>query len=97
MITGKDKGKRGKVQQVLSDGKLIVAGINVVKKHQNRIRTCNNQAASLKKKLVSKLLTLPFGMLRLAKPTALAFKVEGESKVRILNPLAIKSTLDKAR
>lgn len=34
VITGKDKGKRGKVQIVRSDGKLIVSGINVVKKHQ---------------------------------------------------------------
>lgn len=34
VITGKDKGKRGKVQIVRSDGKLIVSCINVVKKHQ---------------------------------------------------------------
>lgn len=32
VIAGKDKGKRGKVQQVLSNGKLLVAGVNVVKK-----------------------------------------------------------------
>ena len=29
----KDKGKRGKVQRVLPNGRLIVAGVNVVKKH----------------------------------------------------------------
>lgn len=27
VIAGKDKGKRGKVQQVLSNGKLLVAGV----------------------------------------------------------------------
>ena len=32
-ITGKDKGKRGTVVQVL-EGSLIVRGFNVVKKHQ---------------------------------------------------------------
>ena len=34
VIAGKDKGKRGKVNRVLSDGRLIVAGVNMVKKHQ---------------------------------------------------------------
>ena len=32
VIAGKDKGKRGKVQKVLADGRLIVSGINMVKK-----------------------------------------------------------------
>lgn len=34
VIAGKDKGKRGKVVKVRTDGKLIVAGVNMVKKHQ---------------------------------------------------------------
>ena len=34
VITGKDKGRRGKVSQVLVSGKLLVEGINVAKKHQ---------------------------------------------------------------
>ena len=32
VLTGKDKGKRGKVKNVLSSGKVIVEGINLVKK-----------------------------------------------------------------
>jgi len=34
VITGKDKGKRGKVLKVQADGRLIVTGINMIKKHQ---------------------------------------------------------------
>ena len=34
VLAGKDKGKRGKVTQVLPNGKVIVEGVNVVKKHQ---------------------------------------------------------------
>lgn len=34
VLTGRDKGKRGKVSRVLSNGKLIVSGIQIVKKHQ---------------------------------------------------------------
>ena len=33
VIAGKDKGKRGTVQQVLDNGRVIVGGINMVKKH----------------------------------------------------------------
>ncbi|WP_024462485.1 MULTISPECIES: 50S ribosomal protein L24 [unclassified Marinimicrobium] len=34
VIAGRDKGKRGKVTRVLADGRLIVSGINMIKKHQ---------------------------------------------------------------
>jgi large subunit ribosomal protein L24 len=34
VIAGRDKGKRGEVVRVLDNGKLIVGGINLVKKHQ---------------------------------------------------------------
>ena len=39
MITGKDKGKRGKVLKVLKGGeRVIVEGINVQTKHQKQTR-----------------------------------------------------------
>ena len=34
VIAGKDKGKRGKVQKVLADGRVLVTGVNIVKKHK---------------------------------------------------------------
>ena len=34
VIAGKDKGKRGKVVKVLSDNRVIVSGVQMVKKHQ---------------------------------------------------------------
>ncbi len=34
VIAGKDKGRRGTVLQVLQDDRLLVEGVNVVKKHQ---------------------------------------------------------------
>jgi large subunit ribosomal protein L24 len=33
VITGRDKGKRGSVLRVMSDGRLLVSGVNLVKKH----------------------------------------------------------------
>ena len=34
VTVGKDKGKRGKVLKIKPDGRLLVAGINLIKKHQ---------------------------------------------------------------
>jgi large subunit ribosomal protein L24 len=34
VIAGKDKGKTGKVSKVLANGKVIIEGVNLVKKHQ---------------------------------------------------------------
>lgn len=34
VLTGKDKGKRGKVVKVLDDNRVLVAGVNIIKKHQ---------------------------------------------------------------
>ncbi len=33
VISGKDKGKRGNVMRVLGNGRILVDGINIVKKH----------------------------------------------------------------
>jgi len=33
VIAGRDKGKRGKVTRVLGDGRVLVSGINMVKRH----------------------------------------------------------------
>jgi large subunit ribosomal protein L24 len=34
VIAGKDKGKTGKISQVLTNGKVIIEGVNIQKKHQ---------------------------------------------------------------
>ncbi|MCZ6655876.1 MAG: 50S ribosomal protein L24 [Gammaproteobacteria bacterium] len=34
VIAGRDKGRRGEVLEVLRDGRLLVAGVNLLKKHQ---------------------------------------------------------------
>jgi len=37
VLTGRDKGKKGEVLRVLpKDGRLVVQGVNVVKKHQRQ-------------------------------------------------------------
>lgn len=33
VIAGRDKGKRGQILDILKDGRLLVSGVNIVKKH----------------------------------------------------------------
>lgn len=37
VLSGKDKGSRGQVKQVLENDKVIVEGVNVAKKHQKPV------------------------------------------------------------
>jgi large subunit ribosomal protein L24 len=34
VLSGKDKGRKGAITQMLPDGKVLVEGVNLVKKHQ---------------------------------------------------------------
>ena len=34
VLSGKDKGRRGAITRMLADGKVLVEGVNLVKKHQ---------------------------------------------------------------
>ena len=46
VITGKDKGKEGKITRVIpGDGKLVVEGINIMIKHQKPRQQAPNAAA----------------------------------------------------
>ena len=83
VLAGKDKGKRGKVRKVLGDSKLIVAGVNMVKKH-----TKPNPQAGVAGGIVES--EAPIQVSNVAifnsdtnKADRVGFKVEGERKVRI--------------
>ena len=43
VIAGRDKGKRGEVVRVLDGDRLVVAGVNMVKKHQRGNPQTNQQ------------------------------------------------------
>ena len=47
VIAGRDRGKRGEVLEVLSEDKLLVSGINLVKKHA-RANPVNNDPGGIK-------------------------------------------------
>ncbi|HPQ96805.1 MAG: 50S ribosomal protein L24 [Thiothrix sp.] len=51
IITGKDKGRRGSVTQVFANGKVLVQGINLVKKHQKPNPTLGVQGGIVEKEM----------------------------------------------
>ena len=83
ILAGKDKGKRGKVRRVLDNNKLIVSGVNMVKKH-----TKPNPQAGVAGGIVEN--EAPIQVSNVAifntssnKADRVGFKVDGDSKVRI--------------
>ena len=83
VLTGRDKGKRGKVRKVLGNGKVIVAGINVVKKH-----TRPNPQAGVAGGIVETEAPIQVSNVAIFNPATkkadrVGFKFEGERKLRI--------------
>ena len=83
ILAGKNKGKRGKVRQVLDNDKLVVSGINMIKKH-----TKPNPQAGVAGGIVEKEAPIQGSNVAIFNPTSskadrVGFKVEGDRKFRI--------------
>lgn len=83
IIAGKDKGKRGKVVRVLDNGKIIVSGINMVKRH-----TKPNPQAGIAGGIVEKEAAIDGSNVAIfnaatGKADRVGFKVDGDAKVRV--------------
>ncbi len=83
ILAGKDKGKRGKVRKVLDDNRVIVSGINMMKKH-----TRPNPQAGVAGGIVEKEAPIQVSNVAIFNPATgkgdrVGFKVEGGNKVRI--------------
>jgi large subunit ribosomal protein L24 len=83
ILTGRDRGRRGQVRQVLlSDGRALVTGINMVKKHR---RAAGPQQAGgiIDMEAPIQLSNLAVVCRACDKPVRVGFRVlEGGSKVR---------------
>ena len=83
VLAGKDKGKRGKVRQVLQNGKVIVAGVNIVKKH-----TRPNPQAGVAGGIVETEAPIQVSNVAIFNPETskadrVGFKIEGKRKLRV--------------
>jgi large subunit ribosomal protein L24 len=51
VLSGRDKGRKGEIKQVLADGSVLVEGVNVAKKHQRPNPQRNEQGGILEKEM----------------------------------------------
>jgi large subunit ribosomal protein L24 len=83
ILAGKDKGKRGKVRRVLDDNRVVVSGINMVKKH-----TKPNPQAGVVGGIVENESPIQTSNVAIFNPSTnkadrVGFRVDGDRKVRI--------------
>ncbi|MCR9106910.1 MAG: 50S ribosomal protein L24 [Gammaproteobacteria bacterium] len=83
VLAGKDKGKRGKVRRVLDNNKVVVSGVNMMKKH-----TRPNPQAGVAGGIVESEAPIQVSNVAIFNPATskadrVGFKVEGDKKVRI--------------
>lgn len=84
VLSGKDKGKEGVVSRAMpAEGKVIVDGVNVAKKHQKPTR------ATMQGGIIDKDMPIPVSRVAVVspkdgKPTRVGYRIEPDgSKVRI--------------
>ncbi len=83
VVSGKDRGKSGKVLQVLpKSGKVVVEGANMMKRHQ-RPRRQGEKGQTLSKEVPIAISNVMMICPACAKPARIGFLVEGNSKSRI--------------
>ena len=83
VIAGKDKGSRGKVLRLLDNDRVLVAGVNMMKKHQKP-----NPQAGVPGGIIDKEAPLQVSNVAIFNPATqkadrVGFKVEGGKKIRV--------------
>ncbi|WP_116474997.1 50S ribosomal protein L24 [Zobellella maritima] len=83
ILTGKDKGKRGTVTKVLTqEGKVIVAGINLVKKHQKPVPQLNQPGGIIDQEAPLDVSNVALFNPASGKADRVGFRIEDGKKVR---------------
>ncbi len=84
VIAGKDKGKIAQVQQVVAEGaKVVVEGVNVVKKHVKPNPMKGEQGGIVAKTMPLDISNVAIYNQETKKADRVGFSVENEKKVRI--------------
>jgi large subunit ribosomal protein L24 len=83
ILAGKDKGKRGKVRKVLADNRLIVSGVNMVKKHTKPNPQMGVAGGIVEKEAPIQISNVAIFNPNTSKADRVGFKVDGDTKVRI--------------
>ena len=83
VLAGKDKGKRGKVRKIVDSNRVIVSGVNMIKKH-----TRPNPQAGVQGGIVEREAPIQVSNVAIFNPATdrgdrIGYRVDGDSKVRV--------------
>jgi len=85
VLTGRDRGRTGEVIEVRAEGRALVRGVNLVKRHQRQ--TAQQEGGIISKEATVHLSNLALADPKDGKPTRVGFKFVGEGdgkrKVRV--------------
>jgi large subunit ribosomal protein L24 len=83
VVAGKDKGKRGKVLKVLENDRLLVSGVQMIKKHQKPNPQLGVAGGIVEKESSIHVSNVALFNSATNKADRVGFKVEGDKKVRV--------------
>ena len=83
VLTGKDKGKRGTVRQVLDNGKVVVVGVNMIKKHTKANPQAGIAGGIIEKEAPIQISNIAIFNASSSKADRIGYRVEDGKKVRI--------------
>jgi large subunit ribosomal protein L24 len=92
VITGRDKGRRGEVLSVRPDGRLVVAGVNVAKKHTRGNPNAGQPGGIIDKEVPIQASNVAIYNSETGKADRVGFRVEDGKKVRYFK--STKKTID---
>ena len=83
VIAGKDKGKRGKVVKVLEKNRLIVAGVQMIKKHQKPNPQAGIAGGIIEREAPIQVSNVAIFNAATSKADRVGFKVQDDKKIRV--------------
>jgi len=83
VIAGRDRGKRGEVLRVLDEDRLLVAGVNIVKKHQRPNPNIGQRGGIVEQEAPIHVSNVAIWNDETGKGDRVGFRVEDGRKVRV--------------
>ncbi|MNE28696.1 50S ribosomal protein L24 [compost metagenome] len=83
VIAGKDKGKRGKVLKVLADSRVLISGVNLIKRHTKPNPMAGVQGGIVEREAPLHLSNVAIFNAETNKADRVGFKVEEGKKIRV--------------
>ncbi len=83
ILAGKDKGKRGKIQKVLDENRVLVTGINMIKKHTKPNPQMGVAGGIVEREAPIQVSNVAIFNPNTSKADRVGFKIDGDEKVRV--------------